>query len=173
MNKNEKNSGEQPFFNTKMTMIYVLKLQNKNYYVGKSDNPEKRFLEHISGSGSAWTRKYPPVSLHKVFKMKSPLDEDHKVKKLMMKHGIDSVRGGSYSSISLSDEQRRTLNRELWGATDKCLRCGRNNHWASQCYANIPPEMEEEDDGCFRCGREGHWASDCYARTHTNGCYLS
>jgi len=154
-----------------MTMIYVLKLKNANYYVGKSDNPERRFLEHISGSGSAWTQKFPPISLKKTYKMKSPLDEDHRVKKLMLKHGIDSVRGGSYSSITLSDEQRRTLNRELWGATDKCLRCGRNNHWASECYTNI--DKSDSEDTCFRCGRVGHWVADCYARTHANGYYLS
>ena len=152
-----------------MTMIYVLKLKNGNYYVGKSNNPERRFLEHISGSGSAWTRKYPPTSIKKIYEMKSPLDEDIRVKKLMLKHGIDSVRGGSYSSITLSDEQQRTLNREIWGATDKCLRCGRNNHWAEDCYARIAVSS----NCCYRCGRDGHWVSDCYARTHANGYYLS
>jgi predicted GIY-YIG superfamily endonuclease len=151
-----------------MTTIYVLKLQNGNYYVGKSDNPERRFLEHISGSGSAWTRKYPPTSIKKIYKMKSPLDEDARVKKLMLKHGIDSVRGGSYSSITLSDEQRRTLNREIWGATDRCLKCGRGSHWASECRVQIAVT----NNCCYRCGRNSHWVSDCYAGTHINGYYL-
>ena len=26
---------------------------------------------------------------------------------------------------------------------------------------------------CYRCGREGHYASDCYASTDTDGMYLS
>jgi len=152
-------------FSIKMTMIYVLKLKNGNYYVGKSDNPEKRFLEHISGSGSAWTRKYPPVSLHKVFKMKSPLDEDHKVKKLMLKHGIDSVRGGSYSSISLSEEQKRALKKEFWSAKNMCFRCGRDSHWVEDCYASTDIDGDVIDGyivwECDYCDEEFEDKDDC------------
>ena len=45
------------------TNIYILRLEGGKYYVGKSDNPTKRYQEHLNGSGSAWTKKYPPISV--------------------------------------------------------------------------------------------------------------
>lgn len=28
---------------------------------------------------------------------------------------------------------------------------------------------DNDGDGCFRCGRDSHWARDCFARTHAGG----
>ena len=38
--------------------IYVMKLKNNKYYVGKTKNLVSRMDDHLSGNGSAWTRKY-------------------------------------------------------------------------------------------------------------------
>ena len=43
-----------------------LKLDEEKYYVGKSNNVKKRYKEHITGNGSAWTRMYKPISIHKI-----------------------------------------------------------------------------------------------------------
>ena len=40
------------------TNIYILKLQFGRYYVGKSDNVQKRYNEHCVGYGSAWTKQF-------------------------------------------------------------------------------------------------------------------
>ena len=40
-----------------MVYIYVLKLTNNKYYVGKTHNPNLRLNAHIYNSGSAWTKK--------------------------------------------------------------------------------------------------------------------
>jgi predicted GIY-YIG superfamily endonuclease len=102
------------------TNIYILKLQGDRYYVGKSENPMKRYQEHIDGRGSALTKKYKPLSVEKIISNVSPFDEDKYTKEYMSKHGIDKVRGGSYVSIDLDEVQEEALIREIWGAKDCC-----------------------------------------------------
>jgi predicted GIY-YIG superfamily endonuclease len=41
--------------------IYILELQDGNWYIGKTIDPEVRIATHQFGTGSAWTRMYPPV----------------------------------------------------------------------------------------------------------------
>jgi hypothetical protein len=117
------------------TNIYILKLKGGNYYVGKSENPMKRYQEHMNGSGSTWTRKYKPVGIEKIIPKASPFDEDKYVKIYMNKHGIEKVRGGAYVLEELPEFQIDALKSELWGSTDKCTTCGRSGHWAKDCYA--------------------------------------
>ena len=118
-----------------MTSIYILKLDEEKYYVGKSNNVKKRYKEHITGNGSAWTRMYKPISIHKIIKCESPFDEDKITKEYMFLYGINNVRGGSYVELKLSPFQHSTLNKEIWSATDKCTRCGRNGHFVKDCVA--------------------------------------
>ncbi len=115
------------------TNIYILKLQGGKYYVGKSDNPMKRYQEHINGSGSAWTKLYKPIGLEKVIEKATPFDEDKYTKEYMATYGINNVRGGAYISVNISEEQEISLRNELRGATDKCLKCGKSGHFVNNC----------------------------------------
>ena len=49
-----------------MIYIYILQLEQNKYYVGKTGNPQFRLNNHITGSGSAWTKKYKPIKLIKL-----------------------------------------------------------------------------------------------------------
>ena len=183
------------------TSIYVLKLKGGKWYVGKSDNPLKRYEQHLNGHGSSWTKLYSPISLEKTIQNASHFDEDKVTKEYMAKYGIDNVRGGSYCSVELDDFQMEVLNREIWGAQNKCTRCGRSTHFVKDCYAKTDvngttleneiwccetcdTEFEDKNEcekhekfckkrvSCFRCGREGHISTMCYAKTHIRGYYL-
>lgn len=114
------------------TNVYILKLKRGKYYVGKSEDPIKRFNDHLSGNGSAWTKKYKPIEVELVISNASDFDEDRYVKEYMSKYGIGNVRGGSYSSITLTEEQIKTCQKEIWGANDKCFNCG-GNHFVKNC----------------------------------------
>jgi predicted GIY-YIG superfamily endonuclease len=51
------------------TTIYILRLKDGKYYIGKSDNPMVRYKDHLNGLGSAWTKLYTPVSVEKIIEM--------------------------------------------------------------------------------------------------------
>ena len=124
------------------TNIYILKLENDKWYIGKSDNPEKRFLQHKNGSGSAWTSRYKAVELFKVIENVSPFDEDKFTKEYMSIYGIDNVRGGSYTQIILPEEQKKLIQREIWSMKNLCNNCGSSEHWVRSC--NIINSIEEK-----------------------------
>ena len=144
-----------------MSQIYVLKLTGGKYYVGKTDDVERRFREHQSGQGSAWTIRFHAIQILSVQKAASAFDEDRVTKETMAKYGIDNVRGGSYVTTTMSDEEKTMLQREIWSAKNACSRCGRTGHFISDCYAKstvdgdeLDDEEEEEDDGdCWECER--------------------
>jgi hypothetical protein len=141
------------------TNIYILRLEGGRYYIGKTDNVSKRYQQHVKGNGSAWTRKYKPISIAKTIENASPYDEDRYVKEYMGIYGIQNVRGGSYVQIELTDAQENALKLEIRGATDKCTKCGREGHFAKNCYAKTEvklDDLEESSDdewGCEYCDR--------------------
>ena len=80
-----------------------MKLQNKKFYVGKTDNPDVRLTQHFTKGGSAWTKKYKPVNVEKIIPNCDDYDEDKITQQYMDKYGIDNVRGGSFTRIKLDE----------------------------------------------------------------------
>jgi predicted GIY-YIG superfamily endonuclease len=186
-----------------MVTIYVLACNEGKYYVGRTARKlEDRVVEHFTSNGSEWTRKYHPLKVAEKFETDDMLDEDKWTKKYMRAHGIDKVRGGSYSTIQLSSAQLEVLNMEFRNADDLCFYCGSSDHFVAGCpeklkstsifdaclnflsklfessnnVKNDKPDyksIQNDKDVCFRCGRSGHWVKDCYAKRHVNGRYLN
>jgi len=134
------------------TNIYILKLEGGNYYVGKSDNPAQRFIQHINGEGAGWTKKYRPIKLLNIIPNASGFDEDKHVKELMAKYGIDKVRGGTYVQDKLSAAQEEMIKKEIRGATDCCTRCGKEGHFVANCRAKKEADknIEEEEEENYK-----------------------
>lgn len=115
------------------THVYVLELENNKYYVGKTTDIESRYQAHLAGNGSSWTEKYKPIRIIESYVSTSNFDEDNTTKKRMLEHGIENVRGGSYSKMVLEDWQIKSLESEFKGILDCCYLCGKPGHFAVDC----------------------------------------
>ena len=157
------------------TTIYVLKLQNKKYYVGKTQKDVNiRFQEHLSGNGSEFTKLYKPIKILEIYKNCDNFDEDKYTKVYMQKYGIDNVRGGSYTSIELSETDLLALQKELKSSKDACYKCGKTGHFVNNCLVEYKTQSNyiSRNLSCYRCGRNGHFINDCYVTTPIEGWYI-
>ena len=55
--------------------IYVLKLIDERYYVGRTGNILRRMEEHFTVGGSMYTKKYKPLKVIEVVEELTPDDE--------------------------------------------------------------------------------------------------
>ena len=161
-------------FTFNMEQLYVLQLESGKYYCGKTTRPSERYKEHIAGTGAAWTKKFKPTRMIEVRTLKDAHDETNTTKDLMKKYGVDNVRGGAYTTVSLDDATKAVLEREFRSGNDKCFKCGLSGHFANRCPITVrededelwvpgkpwrsapaeEPEPEEEVWGCSHCDKE-------------------
>jgi predicted GIY-YIG superfamily endonuclease len=112
-----------------MDKIYILKLENCKYYVGKARNIENKYKEHLNGIASEWTKIHRPITIIEEVSNAPYLCEDKYVFKYMSKYGIENVRGGSYTSVVLDDITLIALQKELYS------RCGIKISFSKECSA--------------------------------------
>lgn len=134
-----------------MVFIYILKLENNKYYVGKTNNPHVRLHDHFNSKGSGWTKKYKPLEVIKVISDCDDYDEDKFTRQYMDKYGIDNVRGGSFVSIKLNKQQINVLTHMGNGTNNRCFNCGETGHFSKDCL-----EKYNSDDSykCFYCNKK-------------------
>ena len=139
--------------------IYILKLQEDKYYIGKTYKPIlERYMEHCKGVGSAWTRKYPPICILEEYNEVSEFEEDKFTKIYMSKYGIENVRGGAYCRMNMPDSLTKLLYREIWHAQNRCLECGSDTHYVAKCKSFT----EESTNTLFRIETVYKKDIDCY-----------
>ena len=184
-----------------MTNIYILKLENNKYYVGKTNNIESRLENHFNNNGSFWTKKYKPESIVEIIKNCDEFDEDKYTLKMMKKYGIENVRGGSFCKFKLSNDNVNTIKQMILFNSDICYICEQENHFGNKCpYKKRKIEVEKEfvnkkrkideiheiheihhqnqiqdiikKEICQRCYRINHSTKNCYAKKYKNGMYI-
>lgn len=119
-----------------MVYIYILKLEQDKYYVGKTNNPDIRIKNHFNLNGAEWTKKYQPINVYKIIPNCDDYDENKYTKIYMEKYGIDNVRGGSYCTINISNDIKKIILQELNSNNNKCYICHKSGHFASDCELN-------------------------------------
>ena len=73
--------------------IYVLRLIDERYYVGRTSNFMQRMNEHFNGMGSEYTKKYKPIKIIEVNEEINITDERDKTLEYMKMYGYEKVRG--------------------------------------------------------------------------------
>ena len=125
------------------TNVYILKLEDDCWYIGRTVDVQRRLEYHFKRNGSAWTKLHKPLSVEATFTNVSRFDEDKYTKEYMLRYGIDKVRGGTYAQPFLSKEYRQMIQRELWGAQDLCFLCG-GKHFVKNCKISEKDPNEEQ-----------------------------
>ena len=129
-----------------MVFIYVIKLEKGKYYVGKTEKPSFRLEKHFNHSGSAWTKKYKPLSLLELKPDCDDYDEDKITIQYMSRYGIDNVRGGTFVKVKLDNSSIDIISKMINSSSDKCFICGKKGHFASKCnYISDEEETDEEE----------------------------
>jgi hypothetical protein len=120
-----------------MFFLYILKLTNNKYYIGKSRNKrtlENRLRNHFNRGGAVWTKRHKPLE---VIAIQNIIDEkymeDRKVFEYMNLYGIENVRGGSFCKVKLSNEETSILKRIINTEEDTCFICNSADHMSAEC----------------------------------------
>ena len=117
-----------------MSHLYVLKLQNDKYYIGKTKDIKLRLDQHFSNTySSQFIGKYKPVEVLETISYIEDFDEDKYVLKYMKEKGIDNVRGGSFSSIELTENEKNFISKLIKTTEDRCYNCGDTSHFLCDC----------------------------------------
>ncbi len=124
-----------------MSKVYILQLENNKFYIGKTYNLQHRLAQHFAGIGSAWTKKFKPSHLISSFPGDG-FDEESTTLRAMAKHGIESVRGGSYSKIVLNENEQNHIVHVLRSAQDKCYHCDSTQHFSNTCSQRFATQKE-------------------------------
>lgn len=110
--------------------VYVLELENKCIYIGKSNqNVDARVKEHFNSGGSAFTKKFKPIrQLEPLTQPTTDLESYERAETLeqMWVNGIKNVRGWQYTKLFLTEFEYESIFRQMCERKDLC-------RWVQYC----------------------------------------
>lgn len=113
-------------------IIYVLKLEGGKFYVGKTNDLDRRWLEHNGNTfGSVWTKIYNPKEIVENVQ-DTGFSELATTLRYMKKYGVNNVRGADYCSVNLTKEQLKEISNHFCADEGNCYSC-EGNHYTSDC----------------------------------------
>lgn len=151
-----------------MVTIYVLKLVNDKYYIGKTSNTSFKLDQNFNNNGCEWTKKYKPIEIVELFSNCNNNDEDKITIQYMGFYGINNVRGGKFSKIILNSSENHVINRMLLEFNDSNS-CEQIIDSKSKPYIKHNKYYGDNGIRCSRCHRTGHISTECNADTDING----
>lgn len=83
--------------------IYVLKLEEDKYYVGRTSNILIRIEQHFKGEGAIFTKAFKPIKVIELSEELTKQDERNKTLEYMEKYGWQNVRGFVWCSLEIRE----------------------------------------------------------------------
>ena len=121
--------------------VYILELEDGRVYVGSSRDVPRRITQHAAGSGSAYTRVYPPtgVQLPRLGNVEGDGDaaERDETLRYMMLRGIPYVRGWKFARVDMTAEEFDEAESNIRELFDLCRKCGYKGPFCTHCRATF------------------------------------
>lgn len=101
---------------------FTLALEDGKYFVGTTRHVNLAILSETNGKGAEWTRLFKPKELIRLVPLKADNVEgiadlhEQELKRAMLEHGYQNVRGGSFKLIH--PESHRRMVYEAFGIND-------------------------------------------------------
>ena len=143
--------------------VYVLKLQNDKYYVGKSENIKRRVWLHINNNGSIWTKNNQIIKqIPRITSDTGVFSELIETLEYIKLYGIDNVRGSMFTQLNLSSSDKIKAAELYCEMYDLCRKCGSSKHFITQCDNNNKIESWVHNFGgklsgdriCIKCSKD-------------------
>ena len=130
--------------------VYILKLQQDKYYIGRSVDHQKRIQDHINQEGCEFTKIYPVINIIDIIETNDAFDEDKYVFRYMDMYGIENVRGGSFSKINLDPHEIGLIKKIIKNSKNQCYYCGNPNHFLKECPSHQLTNSSNQQTSLFR-----------------------
>jgi len=93
-----------------MQFVYSLDCKEGKKYIGQTNNIIRRFKEHKTGEGAAWTNRFTAES---ITRLEETTGKDFKelawTLEAMSEYGIQNVRGGPFCRVELTTQDIKTI----------------------------------------------------------------
>jgi hypothetical protein len=96
-----------------MVYVFVLLLENRNFYIGTTNHHNFK-IEHLSSMQQPdWIKIHKPIRVQNIIPNCTVEDADKYTLKYMKKYGMLNVRGGSYSSHKLDEPIKNKIKKMI------------------------------------------------------------
>lgn len=132
------------YFHQQNFTVYCFLLKDDRYYIAHMCSTDV-ISEFVSRNAHTdWFKKYPFVKVLGRKTNCTQFDADMYLVAAMRKFGLENVRGGNFSSMRLSRDDRTSLKVFIETACDYCYICHEHGHFAKQCrnWRDYPSQNE-------------------------------
>lgn len=101
-------------------------------YIGETNHLGNRWQDHLAGT-CVVTSIYKPKCYLAITICLDKYTERNVTLEYMREYGIDNVRGGPWTKIDISADERKNIKQMICSEDGSCYRCNNVGHYANTC----------------------------------------